>query len=304
MKKITKAVIPAAGYGTSFLPATKATAKEMLPIVDKPIIQFIVEEALASGIEEILIITGRHKRPIEDHFDSNVELEENLTEKEKWDLLELVKSTTKADLFFVRQAYPKGLGDAVYRAKSFVGEEPFVVMLGDNIMESEVPVTKQLMDLYEQNGAANVAVVEVPADKTNQFGIIEVERKAEGFNEGNVYNVLQFIEKPEPKEAPSNLGIAGRYVLTPEIFDIIADLEPGKDNEVQLTDAIDKLNETQRVFAKCMDATRYDVGNQMGYMEMSLQYGLKHPETDEGLKEYLIQMSRQLRGVKEEPSEL
>lgn len=298
MKKIKKAVIPAAGLGTSFLPATKATAKEMLPIVDKPIIQFIVEEALESGIEEILIISGRHKRPIEDHFDSNVELEENLEEKGKWDLLELVKSTTKADLFFIRQTYPRGLGDAIYHAKSFIGDEPFVVMLGDNIMESEVPVTKQLMDLYEQNGAANVGVIEVPEGSTSKYGVIDVERVAEGFN-GDVFNVRNFIEKPAPGDAPSNLAIAGRYVLTPEIFDIIKTIEPDEGGEIQLTDAIDKLNKTQRVFAKTIEGTRYDVGNRMGYLDMSLQYGLKHPETDVGLKEYLIKMSRHLRGLDE-----
>lgn len=296
MKKITKAVIPAAGLGTSFLPATKATAKEMLPIVDKPIIQFIVEEALESGIEEILIISGRHKRPIEDHFDSNVELEENLEEKGKWDLLELVKSTTKADLFFIRQTYPRGLGDAIYHAKSFIGDEPFVVLLGDNIMESEVPVTKQLMDLYAQNGAANVAVIEVPEGSTSKYGVIDIERKAEGFN-GDVFNVLKFVEKPASEDAPSNLAIAGRYVLTPEIFDIIKTIEPDEGGEIQLTDAIDKLNETQRVFAKVIEGKHFDVGNRMGYLDMSLQYGLKHPETDVGLKEYLIKMSRQLRGL-------
>lgn len=294
MRKIKKAVIPAAGYGTGFLPATKATAKEMLPIVDKPIIQFIVEEALESGIEEILIITGRHKRPIEDHFDSNVELEENLASKEKWELLELVKSTTKADLFFVRQAYPKGLGDAIYQAKSFIGDEPFVVMLGDNIMESDVPVTKQLMDLYEMNGAANIAVIEVPTTETDKYGIIDVDQEVAK----DVFSVLNFVEKPQLDEAPSQLAIAGRYVLTPQIFDILESQTPGKDDEVQLTDAIDKLNETQRVFAKRIDGKRYDVGNRMGYMELSLQYGLKHPETEAGLKEYLIQISHSLRNNK------
>lgn len=296
MTKIKKAVIPAAGLGTSFLPATKATAKEMLPIVDKPIIQFIVEEALESGIEEILIISGRHKRPIEDHFDSNVELEENLAEKGKWELLELVKSTTKADLFFVRQSYPRGLGDAIYHAKSFIGDEPFVVMLGDNIMESQVPVTKQLIDLHEQNGAANVAVIEVPEGETSRYGVIDIEREAEGFD-GDVYNVLKFVEKPAPGDAPSNLAIAGRYVLTPQIFDILETIEPDAQGEIQLTDAIDKLNETQRVFAKKIEGKRYDVGNRMGYLDLSLRYGLKHPETDIGLKDYLIKMSRQLRGL-------
>lgn len=294
MRKIKKAVIPAAGYGTGFLPATKATAKEMLPIVDKPIIQFIVEEALASGIEEILIITGRHKRPIEDHFDSNVELEQNLEEKGKWELLELVKSTTKADLFFVRQAYPKGLGDAILQAKSFIGDEAFVVMLGDNILESDVPVTKQLLDLYEVNGAANLAVIDVPQAETDQYGIIEIDQAVEGFD-GDVFSLLGVVEKPSPAEALSQLGIAGRYVLTPQIFDILEKQAPGKDGEVQLTDAIATLNQTQRVFAKRIEGKFYDVGNRMGYVDLSLQYGLKHPETGAGLRKYLIQMSRELR---------
>ncbi|MGO4927777.1 UTP--glucose-1-phosphate uridylyltransferase GalU [Fundicoccus sp. Sow4_F4] len=294
MRKIKKAVIPAAGYGTGFLPATKATAKEMLPIVDKPIIQFIVEEALASGIEEILIITGRHKRPIEDHFDSNVELEQNLAEKGKWELLELVKSTTKADLFFVRQAYPKGLGDAISQAKSFIGDEAFVVMLGDNILESDVPVTKQLLDLYEVNGAANIAVIDMLQAETDQYGIIEIDQAVDGFD-GDVFSLLGLVEKPSPAEAPSQLGIAGRYVLTPQIFDILENLAPGKDGEVQLTDAIATLNQTQRVFAKRIEGKLYDVGNRMGYVDLSLQYGLKHPEIGAGLREYLIQMSQALR---------
>ena len=169
-------------------------------------------------------------------------------------------------------------------------------MLGDNIMESQVPVTKQLIDLHEQNGAANVAVIEVPDGETSRYGVIDIEREAEGFD-GDVYNVLKFVEKPAPGDAPSNLAIAGRYVLTPQIFDILETIEPDAQGEIQLTDAIDKLNETQRVFAKKIEGKRYDVGNRMGYLELSLQYGLKHPETDIGLKDYLIKMSRQLRGL-------
>lgn len=292
MSKIRKAVIPAAGYGTGFLPATKAQPKELLPIVDKPIIQFIVEEAFASGIEEVLIITGKHKRSIEDHFDSNPELEDNLESKGKDALLKIVKDTTKENLFFVRQSYPKGLGDAIGHARAFVNDEPFVVMLGDNIMHSEVPVTKQLMDLYDKNRSANLAVVEVPDELTSKYGMIKVDRQDD--KDDTVYSVSRFVEKPAAEEAPSNLAIAGRYILTPEIFDILEKIEPGVDDELQLTDAIDQLNKTQRVFAKKVEGKRYDVGNKIGYMKMSLEYGLEHPETAEEFSEYIIQLSDKL----------
>ena len=293
MSKIRKAVIPAAGYGTGFLPATKAQPKELLPIVDKPIIQFIVEEAFASGIEEILIITGKHKRSIEDHFDSNPELEDNLESKGKDALLKIVKDTTKENLFFVRQSYPKGLGDAIGHARAFVNDEPFVVMLGDNIMHSEVPVTKQLMDLYDINKSANLAVVEVPDELTFKYGMIKVDRQDD--TRLIQFTVcLRFVEKPAAEEAPSNLAIAGRYILTPEIFDILEKIEPGVDDELHLTDAIDQLNKTQRVFAKKVEGKRYDVGNKIGYMKMSLEYGLEHPETAEEFAEYIIQLSDKL----------
>ncbi|WP_124059178.1 UTP--glucose-1-phosphate uridylyltransferase GalU [Vaginisenegalia massiliensis] len=294
MKKIRKAVIPAAGYGTGFLPVTKAIAKEMLPIVDKPVIQFIVEEAVASGIEEILIITGKSKRPIEDHFDSNIELEENLESKGKVKMLEMVQSITQANLFFVRQSYPLGLGDAIYQAKAFVGDEPFVVMLGDNIMDSETPVTKQIMDLYHETGAPNVALVEVEAKETRKYGIADVQTSSSHKLAEDVVHINHFVEKPQPEKAPSNLAIAGRYVLTPEIFDLLENLAPGLDDEVQLTDAIEQLNESKRVLGKVIEGKRYDVGNPMGYMQMSIEYALKHPETAEDFKQYLIRMSKEL----------
>lgn len=292
MSKIRKAVIPAAGYGTGFLPATKAQPKELLPIVDKPIIQFIVEEAFASGIEEILIITGKHKRAIEDHFDSNPELEDNLESKGKTALLKLVKDTTKENLFFVRQSYPKGLGDAIGHARAFVNNEPFVVMLGDNIMKSEVPVTKQLMDLYDENKSANLAVVEVPDELTSKYGIVDIDRQDPV--DPTVFTVSQFVEKPVAGQAPSNLAIAARYVLTPEIFDILDSMEAGPDDDLQLTDAINQLNKTQRVFAKAVEGKRYDVGDKIGYMRMSLEYGLEHPETTEEFTEYIIKLSEEL----------
>lgn len=291
MKKVRKAVIPAAGLGTRFLPATKAMAKEMLPIVDKPTIQFIVEEAMKSGIEDILIVTGKSKRPIEDHFDSNIELEDFLTEKDKQDLLKLVKETTDINLFFVRQSYPKGLGHAVLQAKAFVGDEPFIVMLGDDIMQSEVPLTKQLIDVYDKTSASAIAVMEVPHEDTSKYGIVAPEGQ---FEEG-VYNVDFFVEKPKPEDAPSNLAIIGRYLLTPEIFTLLETQEPGAGREIQLTDSIDRLNKTQRVFAKEFTGQRFDVGNKLGFLELSIDYGLNHPEIKDELEDYIIQIGNQLK---------
>lgn len=290
LKKVRKAVIPAAGLGTRFLPATKAMAKEMLPIVDKPTIQYIVEEALASGIEDILIVTGKSKRPIEDHFDSNVELESNLEKKGKQELLDLVHETTGLNLFFVRQSYPRGLGDAVLQAKAFVGDEPFVIMLGDDIMRDEVPLTRQLIEGYEKTHASNIAVMRVPHEDTSRYGIIDVEREVED----GLYHVRKFVEKPNPDEAPSDLAIIGRYLLTPEIFKILETQEPGAGGEIQLTDAIDTLNHTQRVFAKEFNGERFDVGDKFGFMKTSIQFGLEHPEIKDELKEYIIQIGKEL----------
>jgi len=290
MKKVRKAVIPAAGFGTRFLPATKAMAKEMLPIVDKPTIQFIVEEAIASGIEDILIVTGKSKRPIEDHFDSNIELEANLREKGKNDLLELVQETTGLRIHFVRQSYPLGLGHAVLQAKAFVGDEPFVVMLGDDLMEDEVPLTKQLMDAYERTHASNIAVMEVPHEETSKYGIIDPDQELEP----GLFNVRRFVEKPKPEDAPSNLAIIGRYLLTPEIFEILEKQNPGAGGEIQLTDAIDTLNQTQRVFAKRFDGKRFDVGDKFGFLTTSISYGLTHPEIKDKLKDYLVELGEKL----------
>ncbi|CAI3513438.1 UTP--glucose-1-phosphate uridylyltransferase GalU [Enterococcus cecorum] len=294
--KVRKAVIPAAGLGTRFLPATKAMAKEMLPIVDKPTIQFIVEEALKSGIEDILIVTGKAKRPIEDHFDSNIELETNLREKGKDDLLKLVEETTDVNLHFIRQSHPKGLGHAVLQAKAFVGNEPFLVMLGDDLMEDKVPLSKQLMDDYERTHASTIAVMEVNHEDTSKYGII---------NPGNqvvdgLYNVKNFVEKPQPSEAPSNLAIIGRYLLTPEIFEILENQKPGAGNEIQLTDAIDTLNQTQRVFAREFKGTRYDVGDKFGFLKTSIKYGLTHPEVKDSLRQYIIDLAHELESKKEE----
>ena len=290
--RVKKAVIPAAGLGTRFLPATKAMAKEMLPIVDKPTIQFIVEEALKSGIEDILIVTGKAKRPIEDHFDANIELEMNLQEKGKTDLLKLVEETTDVNLHFIRQSHPKGLGHAVLQARAFVGNEPFVVMLGDDLMEDRVPLTKQLMNDYEQTHASTIAVMRVPEKETSKYGIIN---PGEEVSKG-LFNVKNFVEKPKPEEAPSDLAIIGRYLLTPEMFEVLAAQKPGAGNEIQLTDAIDTLNRTQRVFAHEFNGKRFDVGDKFGFMTTSIEYGLKHPEIKDKLHDYIIALGQELSG--------
>jgi UTP--glucose-1-phosphate uridylyltransferase len=291
-KKVRKAVIPAAGLGTRFLPATKAIAKEMLPIVDKPTIQFIVEEALESGIEDILIVTGKAKRPIEDHFDSNVELEQNLIEKGKKELLELVEETTNIRLHFIRQSHPRGLGHAVLQAEAFVGDEPFVVMLGDDLMVDDVPLTKQLINDYEKTKASTIAVMEVSDEDVSKFGIIEPTTEIEP----GLFGVKSFVEKPALEDAPSNMAIIGRYLLRPEIFEILRTQKPGAGGEIQLTDAIDELNKNQRVFARNFKGSRYDVGDKFGYVKTNIEYGLTHPQIKDELKAFIIEMGKELEG--------
>lgn len=288
--RVKKAIIPAAGLGTRFLPATKASPKEMLPIVDKPTIQFIVEEARKAGIEDILIVTGKGKRAIEDHFDSVPELESNLKAKHKDNLLKLVEETTDINLYFIRQSHPRGLGDAVLMAKDFVGDEPFVVMLGDDLMEDKVPLTKQLMNSYEETHASTLAVMQVPHKEVSKYGVIKPQAKIKP----DLFNVESFVEKPSPEEAPSDYAIIGRYLLTPEIFDVLENQKPGKGNEVQLTDAINELNKTQRVFAHVFSGDRYDVGNKFGFLKTNIQYGLKHPEVKDDLREYIKQLGAKL----------
>ncbi|MDR1568299.1 MAG: UTP--glucose-1-phosphate uridylyltransferase GalU [Streptococcaceae bacterium] len=298
MEKVRKAVIPAAGLGTRFLPATKAMAKEMLPIVDKPTIQFIVEEALASGIEDILIVTGKAKRPIEDHFDSNIELEQNLREKNKTDLLKIVKETTDINLHFIRQSHPLGLGHAVLQAKAFVGNEPFVVMLGDDLMVDDEPLTKCLIDDYQKTHASTIAVMKIPHEDTDKYGVIDPN----GNIGDGLYNVKGFVEKPKVSEAPSDLAIIGRYLLTPEIFDVLETQTPGAGGEIQLTDAIDRLNKTQRVFAHEFKGRRYDVGDKFGFMTTSIEYGLTHPQIKDDLKQYIIDLGKRLEGKTQKTS--
>lgn len=293
-KIVKKAIIPAAGLGTRFLPATKAVAKEMLPIVDKPTIQFIVEEALKSGIEDILIVTGKAKRPIEDHFDSNIELEQNLIEKEKTELLKLVEETTNINLHFIRQSHPKGLGHAVLQAKAFVGNEPFVVMLGDDLMDitnDDKCLTKDLIDQYNQTKASTVAVMDVDKQDVDKYGIIDPGKAISD----SLFQVKSFVEKPKVDEAPSTMAIIGRYLLTPEIFEILESQKPGAGNEIQLTDAIQTLNKSQRVFAHKFTGNRYDVGDKFGFVQTSIEYGLNHPQIQTQLENYIIKKAEELK---------
>ncbi|KYC88570.1 UTP--glucose-1-phosphate uridylyltransferase GalU [Heyndrickxia sporothermodurans] len=274
MKKVKKAIIPAAGLGTRFLPATKAMPKEMLPIVDKPTIQYIIEEAVASGIEDIIIVTGKGKRAIEDHFDSSPELEQNLSEKGKFDLLDKVQfSSNLANIHYIRQKEPKGLGHAVWCARNFIGDEPFVVLLGDDIVQSDTPCIKQLIDQYEETRSSIIGVQQVPSNETHRYGIIDPSTQI-----GRRYQVNNFVEKPEQGTAPSNLAIMGRYLLTPEIFDLLEAQEVGAGGEIQLTDAIQKLNETQRVFAYDFEGKRYDVGEKLGFVKTTIEFALQHEE--------------------------
>ncbi|CAI2575569.1 UTP--glucose-1-phosphate uridylyltransferase [Apilactobacillus kunkeei] len=290
MKKIRKAIIPAAGLGTRFLPETKAMPKEMLPVVDKPAIQLIVEEAIASGITDILIIIGKGKRAIEDHFDSNTELELNLESKGKDEMLKAVKKTNGLNIYFKRQEHPNGLGDAVHTAKSFVGEDPFVIMLGDDLMTDETPLTKQLIDSYEETGSSTLAVMKVPHEDTSKYGVINPAKEV---SEG-LYDVTNFVEKPNPEDAPSDLAIIGRYLLTADIFDILENTKPGKGNEIQLTDAIDTLNKKGKVYAHEFKGDRYDTGNKFGWLQTNIEFGLKHPEVSDELKQYIKDLAKKL----------
>ncbi|MCM3090643.1 MULTISPECIES: UTP--glucose-1-phosphate uridylyltransferase GalU [unclassified Cytobacillus] len=279
MKKVRKAIIPAAGLGTRFLPATKAMPKEMLPIVDKPTIQYIVEEAVASGIEDIIIVTGKGKRAIEDHFDFSFELEDNLIRKQKFDLLEKVKETSKVDIHYIRQKEPKGLGHAVWCARKFIGDEPFAVLLGDDIVQCDNPCLRQLMDEYERTLSSVIGVQTVSPEETHRYGIIDPSEQS-----GRRYQVNNFVEKPKQGTAPSNLAIMGRYILTPEIFMFLEQQELGAGGEVQLTDAIQKLNQIQRVFAYDFEGVRYDVGEKFGFIKTTIEMALK----DKDLKDELI----------------
>ena len=289
MKKVRKAIIPAAGLGTRFLPVTKAMPKEMLPIVDKPTIQYIVEEAIESGIEDIIIVTGKGKRAIEDHFDHAFELEDNLLKKGKLDLLKKVQESI-IDIHYIRQKEPKGLGHAVWCARKFIGDEPFAVLLGDDIVRAETPGLKQLIQQYEETGCSVVGVQKVAEHETHRYGIIDPNTI-----EGRRYLVNKFVEKPKPGTAPSNLAIMGRYVLTPEIFDFLDRQEIGANGEIQLTDAIQHLNETQRVYAYDFEGKRYDVGEKLGFIKTTIDFALENTELKDELYNYLTSRLEEIK---------
>ena len=272
-----KAVIPAAGLGTRFLPATKAQPKEMLPVYDKPTIQYVIEESVNSGVDDILIVTGKGKRSIEDHFDKSFELEHHLKTKGKEDFLKEIEYISElADIHFIRQKKQKGLGDAIYCAKKHVGNDPFVVMLGDTITKDTVPCTKQLIDIYEKYGKSVIALEEVPDEKVERYGIIGGEEI-----EPSIYKIDKLVEKPPLRVAPSNLAIMGRYVLTPDIFDCIENVEPGYGGEIQLTDALSKLDE---IYGQVFKGQSYDIGNRIDWLKTSLKFALE----DEKAKDEIL----------------
>ncbi|MEA4901467.1 UTP--glucose-1-phosphate uridylyltransferase GalU [Desulfitobacterium sp.] len=284
MRRIRKAVIPAAGLGTRFLPATKAQPKEMLPIVDKPTIQFIVEEAVNSGIEDIVIVTGRNKRAIEDHFDRSVELETFLKNGGKMELLDMVQDIARlVDIYYVRQKEALGLGHAIYCARKFIGDEPFAVLLGDDVIHSDVPCLRQMMNHYERYGASIVGVQEVPLEETSKYGIVDGTEIS-----SRLYSASDLVEKPLPEEAPaSRLAIMGRYILNPEIFDILEKVEPGKGGEIQLTDGLRELLKTQEILAYNFEGRRYDVGDKLGFVQATVEFALRREDISEDLMAYL-----------------
>jgi len=292
-KKVKKAVIPAGGWGTRFLPATKAQPKEMLPIVDKPAIQYIVEEAISSGIEDIIIVTGRGKRAIEDHFDRSLELETILREKGNHKLLSVVEEISNlVDIHYVRQKEPRGLGHAVYCARKFVGDEPFAVLLGDDLVQSEVPCLRQLLDVFDEHQCSVVAVQEVELAEVKRYGII----KPSGFVRGSsrLLEVEDLVEKPLPEDAPSCYAIIGRYVLTPEIFAILEKTPPGAGGEIQLTDALRELVKIQPILAYLFEGVRYDVGDKLGFLEATVKFALAHPDLASGFRRFLMEVVKEI----------
>lgn len=283
--KVRKAIIPAAGLGTRFLPATKAMPKEMLPIVDKPTIQYIVEEAIESGIEDIIIVTGKHKRAIEDHFDNSVELEQILTAKHKFDLLsEVRKSADMVDIHYIRQKEPRGLGHAIWCARKFIGNEPFAVLLGDDIISAEKPCIKQMIEKYEQYRTSVIGVQRVEDEAVSRYGIVDGTMMEPSF-----HRVKHLVEKPAREEAPSNMAIMGRYILNPSIFDILGNQAPGAGGEIQLTDAIAALNRNEAVYAYEFQGKRHDVGEKMGFIRTTIEFALQREDLRYELMSYLAE---------------
>lgn len=290
MKKIKKAVIPAAGLGVRFLPATKAQPKEMLPIVDKPAIQYIVEEVIESGIDEILIITGRNKQAMEDHFDRSLELEVRLKETGKTPLLEMIQEISKlAYVCFVRQKEPLGLGHAVYCARRFIGDEPFAVLLGDDIIRGVTPCLKQMIDLYQEVQSSVIAVMEVPEKDVSKYGILDAKEERKG-----IYRIGDLVEKPALEQAPSRLAIMGRYIIDPRVFPILAEAKPGAGGEIQLTDALRILCREQPMYGLAFEGKRYDVGDKLGYLQATVEFALARPDLSKQFREYLKSISKEL----------
>jgi UTP--glucose-1-phosphate uridylyltransferase len=288
--RIRKAIIPAAGLGTRFLPATKAQPKEMLPIVDKPTIQYIVEEAVASGIEELIIIIGRGKRSIEDHFDKSYELEDTLLKKNKLEMLEEVqKISNLVNIVYVRQKEPKGLGHAILCAKNVIGDEPFAVLLGDDIVMSETPCLKQIIDVFEYYNSSVVGVQSVPDQDVSKYGIIKPKGK---MLESNLFHLDSLVEKPKKGEAPSNYAIMGRYVLSPRIFDILEEIPTGQGDELQLTDAINELNKQQAVLAYHFEGSRYDIGDKIGFVKATIDFAINREDIREDVLAYLLEVMK------------
>ena len=282
--KLKKAVFPVAGFGSRFLPVTKASPKEMLPIVDKPLIQYAVEEAAACGITEMIFVTGRNKRAIEDHFDKAYELETELERKNKDVLLDMVRSVLPEGVrcIYVRQAEPLGLGHAVLCAQPSVGDDPFAVLLADDLIDAQPPAMCRMAEIFAQTGASLIGVEEVPRSQTQSYGIVTIDQM-----QGDTARIHSIVEKPKPADAPSNLGVIGRYVLTPRIFQMLSEVTPGAGGEIQLTDAISALLAHERIYAVRLPGRRYDCGSKLGYLQATLEYGLRHPETGEEFTRYL-----------------
>lgn len=286
MSLVKKAIIPAAGLGTRFLPATKAQPKEMLPIVDKPTLQYIIEEAIASGIEEILIIIGRNKKSIEDHFDKSIELELELEKSGKTEMLDMVRHISDMiNIQYIRQKEPRGLGHAILCAKSFIGDEPFAVILGDDIVDSKTPCLKQLIDIYYEYNTTIIGVQKIDKKDVNKYGIIQGK-----YIDENIHLIKDLVEKPDIETAPSNIAILGRYILKPDIFRILENQKPGKNNEIQLTDALKTLCESQAMYAFEFEGKRYDVGEKFGFLQATVEFALKNTELKDEFLDYLKEL--------------
>ncbi len=290
VKKVTKAILPAGGFGTRFLPATKASPKEMLPIVDKPMIQYAVEEAQACGIEEFIIITGKNKRAIEDHFDSAFKLEESLKKSGKKRLLDEINRLNTLNFAYIRQREALGLGHAIHCARPFVKDEPFAVILSDDIIDPDTPLLKDMINLYREFESPILALQKVPVSDVDKYGIVDGVRER-----NNIYRINNLVEKPSPAHAPSDMAIIGRYILTPDIFDMLEEIGPGKGGEIQLTDALHGLLKKRAIYGYLFSGKRYDAGDKVGYLKATIDLALKNEQVSEQLKKYIIEVARRLK---------